>query len=96
MVAGRDVAGRHLLSQALYGFEGGKSEISKALSDAILPAIVFVADLDKDLDAIADILARDFSDRFLDPKLKGSDHRLILSSDRSMGSVIKLFDPVEE
>ncbi len=74
---------------------GGKSEISKALSDAILPAIVFVADLDKDLDAVADILARDFSDRFLDPKLKGSDHRLILSSDRSMGSVIKLLTPSE-
>ena len=74
---------------------GGKSEISKALSDAILPAIVFVADLDKDLDAVADILARDFSDRFRDPKLKGSDHRLILSSDRSMGSVIKLLTPSE-
>ena len=72
---------------------GGKSEISKALSDAILPAIVFVADLEKDLDAVAEIMARDFADRFRDGKLKGSDHRLILSSDRSMGSVIKLLTP---
>ena len=72
---------------------GGKSEISKALTDAILPAIVFVADLEKDLDAVAEILDRDFADRFRDKKLKGSDHRLILSSDRSMGSVIKLLTP---
>ena len=74
---------------------GGKSEISKAISDAILPAIVFVSDLENDMDAVAAILARDFSDRFRDPKLKGSDHRLILSSDRSMGSVIKLLTPSE-
>ena len=52
-----------------------------------------VADLEKDLDAVAEILGRDFADRFRDKKLNGSDHRLILSSDRSMGSVIKLLTP---
>jgi hypothetical protein len=40
---------------------GGKSEISKAISDAILVGNVYVADLEKDMDAVAAILARDFS-----------------------------------
>ncbi|WP_319244231.1 hypothetical protein [uncultured Propionivibrio sp.] len=72
---------------------GGKSEISKALSDAILAGAVYVADLEKDMDAVTEIFARDFSDRFRDPKKNGIDHRLILSAARSMGSVIKLMTP---
>ena len=72
---------------------GGKSEISKAISDAILVGYVYVPDLEKDMDAVAAILARDFSDRFSDPARNGVDHRLILSSERSMGSVIKLLTP---
>ena len=40
---------------------GGKSEISKAISDAILVGYVYVADFEKDMDAVATILARDFS-----------------------------------
>jgi hypothetical protein len=72
---------------------GGKSEISKAISDAILVGYVYVPDIEKDMDAVAAILARDFSDRFSDPARNGIDHRLILSSERSMGSVIKLLTP---
>ncbi len=72
---------------------GGKSEISKALSDAILEGYVYVPDIDSDMEAVAAILARDFSDRFRDPAKNGSDHRLILSPERSMGSVIKLLTP---
>lgn len=72
---------------------GGKSEISKAISDAILAGYVYVADLDKDMDAVSAILARDFSERFSDPAKLGTDHRLILSRERSMGSVIKLLTP---
>ena len=72
---------------------GGKSEISKAISDAILVGYVYVPDLEKDMDAVAAILARDFSERFSDPDKNGIDHRLILSSERSMGSVIKLLTP---
>ena len=72
---------------------GGKSEISKAISDAILVGYVYVADLEKDMDAVAAILARDFSERFSDPEKCGVDHRLILSNERSMGSVIKLLTP---
>ena len=75
---------------------GGKSEISKALSDAILPGVVYTADLDKDMDAVEEILARDFAERFRDPKKNGVDHRLILSDARSMGSVIKLLTPSDD
>lgn len=75
---------------------GGKSEISKALSDAILAGVVYVADLEKDMDAVTEILARDFSGRFRDPKKNGSDRRLILSDARSMGSVIKLMTPSDD
>lgn len=72
---------------------GGKSEISKAISDAILDGYVYVPDLERDMDAVSAILARDFSDRFREPARNGLDHRLILSTERSMGSVIKLLTP---
>jgi len=72
---------------------GGKSEISKAISDAILPGHVFIADLTRDLNSVGEILSRDFSGRFLDAALNGSDRRPILSPQRSLGSVIKLLTP---
>ena len=72
---------------------GGKSEISKAITDAFIVGSVFTADFDADMDAVAAILARDFSGRFLDPQRHGTDHRPILSRDRSLGSVIKLLTP---
>lgn len=71
---------------------GGKSEISKAISDAIISGTVFVADFEKDMDAVAVILARDFSDRF-SAAARRSDRRPILSPERSFGSVIKLLTP---
>ncbi|HKI68959.1 MAG TPA: hypothetical protein VKA67_05180, partial [Verrucomicrobiae bacterium] len=72
---------------------GGKSEISKPLTDAILMGPVFVADFKKDFDRVADLIQRDYSGRFNDPKRK--DNRLILSAERSLGSVIKLLTPDE-
>jgi len=72
---------------------GGKSEISKAISYAILPGHVFVTDLDRDFDLVAAILARDNSNRFKDPTRNGKDSRSILSPERSLGSVIKLLTP---
>ncbi|WP_404424526.1 hypothetical protein [Nibricoccus sp. IMCC34717] len=72
---------------------GGKSEISKAISYAILPGHVFVADFDKDFDLVEEILKRDFSNRFRDAALNGKDFRLILSPQRTLGSVIKLLTP---
>jgi len=74
---------------------GGKSEISKSISDAILHGPVFTADFKRDFDQIEELLARDYSNRFRDPAKAGSDQRPILSSERSLGSVIKLFTPSE-
>ena len=71
---------------------GGKSEISKAISDAILPGHVFVADIDRDMDNVTALLARDYSDRFRDARA-GTDKRPILSPERTLGSVIKLLTP---
>lgn len=75
---------------------GGKSEISKPLSDAIIYGPVFVADYRRDFDAVEIILHRDFSQRFRNPDLNGRDQREILSSQRTLGSVIKLLTPREE
>ena len=72
---------------------GGKSEISKAITDAFIFGSVFVADFDTDMDSVAAILDRDFSRRFLDPARHGQDDRPILSEQRSIGSVIKLLTP---
>ncbi|MGA3006978.1 MAG: hypothetical protein ABSE59_03705 [Opitutaceae bacterium] len=74
---------------------GGKSEISKAISDAILPGPIFVADFDRDMDRVAELVERDYSDRFRLPARRGSDPRPILSPERSLGSVIKLLTPAE-
>ena len=74
---------------------GGKSEISKALDDAIIYGPLFVDELDKDLDRVQEIFDRDYSQRFK-PGYEGEDHdpsRKPLSTERSLGSVIKLLTP---
>lgn len=70
---------------------GGKSEISKAITDAFIFGSAFVPDFDTSMDSVAAILDRDFSKRFLDPTRK--DDRPVLSQARSIGSVIKLLTP---
>ena len=72
---------------------GGKSEISKAISDAILPGPVFVADFERDMDRVEELISRDYSDRYRDSARRGPDRRPILSPERSLGSVIKLLTP---
>jgi hypothetical protein len=72
---------------------GGKSEISKPITDAILTGPIFVADFKRDFDQVAELIARDYSIRFRDPAK--TDQRPILSAERSLGSVIKLLTPDE-
>lgn len=72
---------------------GGKSEISKSLSDAIIAGPVYVANYQADLDAVGELLAHDFGQRYRDETRRGSDPRTILSFNRSLGSVIKLLTP---
>ncbi|MGN6554772.1 MAG: hypothetical protein ACTHLW_13770 [Verrucomicrobiota bacterium] len=73
---------------------GGKSEISKPITDAILTGPVFVADFKRDFDQVAELIARDYSGRFKDSSRV--DHRPILSAERSLGSVIKLLTPDDQ
>jgi hypothetical protein len=72
---------------------GGKSEISKPITDAILTGPVFVADLKADLDRVSELIHRDYSNRFRDKRRK--DKRAVLAPERSLGSVIKLLTPDE-
>lgn len=75
---------------------GGKSEISKSILDAMVQGPVFVADFQKDFDEVARILAMNFGHRFKDPKVMKRPSRPVLSPQRSLGSVIKLFTSAEE
>ncbi|HSH09965.1 MAG TPA: hypothetical protein VK995_06225, partial [Oceanipulchritudo sp.] len=75
---------------------GGKSEISKSIADAIIHAPFYVGSLKKDFDAVERILRGDFGNRFKDPAKNKKDSRAILSSERSLGSVIKLLTPSPE
>ena len=70
---------------------GGKSEISKPITDAILTGPVLVKDFKKDFDRVAELINRDYSGRFKDRSK--NDDRTILSPERSLGSVIKLLTP---
>ena len=67
---------------------GGKSEISKPITDAILTGPVFVADFKADFDRVADLIHKNYMDRFIHKEQ--TESRPILSPERSLGSVIKL------
>ena len=74
---------------------GGKSEISKSIEDAVIYGPLFVDDLQRDLNRVQAIFDKDYTGRFL-PGHEHEDHdsaRAILSSERSLGSVIKLLTP---
>ncbi len=70
---------------------GGKSEISKPITDAIMHGPLFIADFHKDMDAVGALLTRDYGYRFRDGQYH--EARPILSPQRSLGSVIKLLTP---
>lgn len=76
---------------------GGKSEISKSLSDYIIYGRIYVSDQEKDFDLIEEIFNRDYSTRWKPGKEPGDyskrPSRPILSDSRSLGSVIKLLTP---
>lgn len=74
---------------------GGKSEISKSIDDAVIYGSIFINDLHEDLNAVDEIFNYDYSKR-LKPGHENEDRdptRKPLSSERSLGSVIKLLTP---
>ncbi len=72
---------------------GGKSEISKSLTDAMIYGSIFVSDFEKDMQAVQEIIDHDYSTRFKVPREEGHTSRPILGKERSLGSVIKLLNP---
>ncbi len=75
---------------------GGKSEISKSISDAMISGSIFVADYEADMKAVEEIVNYDYSSRFLVPREPGHVTRSILTRKRSLGSTIKLLNPSPE
>ena len=72
---------------------GGKSEISKPINDAMTNAPVYTPNFEEDMDTVERICARDFGDRFKEPAVPGKPSRPLLSSERSLGSVVRLLTP---
>ena len=75
---------------------GGKSEISKSISNALLKGPVFVKDYRRDMDQVAEIFAKDFSTVYKRRAPDDRTRRPILSVERSLGSVIQLLTPSPE
>ncbi len=74
---------------------GGKSEISKPLSDAMISGPVLVGDFARDMGYATQIIARDFGDRFKNPPRGVPESRPLLDPERSFGSVVRLLTPSE-
>lgn len=75
---------------------GGKSEISKSLSDAMQEGPVIMPDFENDMFLVDELLKRDYGDRYREYKPTGKASRAILDPDRSLGSVIRLFSQSKE
>lgn len=69
---------------------GGKSEISKSISDSMITAPVLVSDVKADLDAAWEIINHDYSRRYLNPPPTGKPSRPLLDPGRSLGSVVSM------
>jgi phosphoenolpyruvate carboxykinase (diphosphate) len=75
---------------------GGKSEISKSVGDSILYKNVYISDFKKDFDFVDKIISYNYSERFKEKVNKKTPSRTLLSSERSLGSVVRLLTPSNE
>ncbi|MDX2506268.1 MAG: hypothetical protein QNL62_17560 [Gammaproteobacteria bacterium] len=78
---------------------GGKSEISKAIDDAVIYGPLFVNKLDSSMQKVEEVFNYDYSTRYKEEFTPDySDHppRPPLSMERSLGSMIKMLTPSEE
>jgi len=73
---------------------GGKSEISKSIQDSMISGPVFVGDFKENMDLVETIINYDYSKRRRESS--ENDDRGVLSSRRSLGSVIRLLTPSAE
>mmetsp|Transcript_116777 Transcript_116777/g.371632 ORF Transcript_116777/g.371632 Transcript_116777/m.371632 type:complete len:1143 (-) Transcript_116777:58-3486(-) len=72
---------------------GGKSEVSKLLSDAITSGTVRIDNVKRDLAYVDMILKRDYSDRYQHP---ADPEFPLLDPRRTDGSIVKLLNPSDE
>ncbi len=80
---------------------GGKSEISKSLTDYMIYGPIFVADHEKDFELLEEIFNRDYTDRwdpnYADrPQYADGPSRKLLAPNRSLGSTIKMLSQASE
>ena len=75
---------------------GGKSEISKSLSDAMQEGPVIMPRFEEDMFLVDQLLKRDYGDRWKNPRPDAAPSRDILDPARSLGSVVRLFSPSSE
>ena len=69
---------------------GGKSEISKAITDAMVAGSVIIQNFSECMKAAEAVINYDYSHRYRNPTVVGKKGRALLSADRSLGSVVKL------
>lgn len=74
---------------------GGKSEISKSLSDAMITGPVLLQDFAEDMKAALEVIQQDYSNRFKNPRQPQRSSRPLLSAERSFGSVVRMLTPSE-
>jgi hypothetical protein len=72
---------------------GGKSEISKSLLNAIIYSSFYIQDMDQDFDMADKVFDYDYSNRWKKHIERSEPSRHLLSSKRSLGSVVKLLTP---
>ncbi len=76
---------------------GGKSEISKNISDAIIHGPAIVADFKNDIKRVEKIINKDYGHRFKDDtQNKHELSRKFLDERRTMGSVVKLLSESDD
>ncbi len=75
---------------------GGKSEISKSIAQALITGPVFVRDYKSDIEQVAEVLTKDYSGIYKNRPPDARTRRPILSSERTLGSVIQLLTPSPE
>ncbi len=78
---------------------GGKSEISKAIDNAVIYGPMYIDNLHNSLNKVEEIFNYDYSNRYkaeFHPDYSLHPPRSPLSMDRSLGSMIKMLTPSEE
>lgn len=72
---------------------GGKSEISKHITDSLITGPILTYDIKSDFDQVEAIIKKDYSNRYRTPSSANHMSRPLLSQARSLGSVVRLLSP---